>query len=196
MKLLLCCTKQPPYLYGNPFILKTEFDHYCLVKQKNAIFGEDNLLNGKIVAECDFEVEEIKNYTSREKGTFYSWYEYKGLNIGDEDCELLKDSCLTFDEISDYLLANNGYAIYIKNLHIFDEPRELKQYRKIISKISSSKYAYYVEQIDESPKNMMYVFDDEGEKKVLISIHPERLVKLLDGECTIILKKKVLKRMI
>lgn len=130
MKALLYCTKQPPYLvYGSEFINGSFIDKYCLTKgyskeQADKIWG---VLNGKIIGECDFAVEEIKNYTSREKGTFYSWYEFKGLNIGNEDCELLKNSCLTFDEISDYLLANNGKAVYIKNLYIFDEPRYLDE---------------------------------------------------------------------
>lgn len=52
MKLLLYCTKAKPYLREYPFSVKERF--YQLTD------FNFNTLNGKIVAECDFEVEEIE----------------------------------------------------------------------------------------------------------------------------------------
>ena len=52
MKLLLYCTKKKPYL--NDYT-KTEYCNEYVLMDKNV-----NALNGKIVAECDFEVEKIK----------------------------------------------------------------------------------------------------------------------------------------
>lgn len=206
MKALLYCTKNKPYLYGNPFILKTEFDHYCLEEQKNAIFGEHNLLNGKIAVECDFEVEGIKLNEYDD----YNFSHYSGMYFETETLqeeELCKQSGLTADELDEYLgLYKNkeihGCAIHIKNLHIFDEPRELAY-----STCDNDAY-YYSEKYDKkrkckvgyaittAPKNMCYVFDKNGNKYVFISIYPDQLCKALNGECTIIVKKTVLKGML
>lgn len=181
MKLLLYCTKNKPYLIqgfarpyhtidtSNPFNYKWGLINY---KSQNA-------LNGKIVAECDFEVEEIKYYNSQEKNTHYEWFEFKGLNVGDEDCELLKNSCLTFSELFNYL-DKGGYAIHIKNLHIYDRPRDLFYYTCV-----------------KGPRNMQYVYSayDKNEN-ALISIQPQWLCKILNGKKTIEVRRKVLKGMI
>lgn len=57
--------------------------------------------------------------------------------------------------------------------------------------------------LQKAPQNMMRVYDpweiDEngvGEAYVLISIHPEWICKILNGEKTIEVRKKVLKEMI
>ena len=126
-------------------------------------------------------------------------YEYNNLDIINEKCELLSNSCLNWEELDDYLCANNGYAIHIKNLKIFDEPRELSDYYDI--HIKSHLY--------NAPQNMMYCYDyiktKQGltgvcnghyVKKILISIHPEWLCKILNGEKTIEFRKKVLKEML
>ena len=82
MKLLLYCTKAKPYLIGR------NTDKYYLDKggQYSIMDSRDFIHNGKIVAECDFEVEEIKYHSSTKKNTHYEWFEFKGLNVGNEDC--------------------------------------------------------------------------------------------------------------
>lgn len=57
MKILLYCTKSKPYLIGR----KYSSNKYYLVKDNSFMDARDYIHNGKIVAECDFEVEEIKN---------------------------------------------------------------------------------------------------------------------------------------
>ena len=43
----------------------------------------------------------------------------------------LEKSCLTYDEIANYIGANkNGYAWHISDLKIYDEPKELGRFRK------------------------------------------------------------------
>lgn len=229
MKLLLYCTKAKPYLLRN---IENKFSTIEQIKKDWLIDsnGKTAENNGLILAECDFEVEEIKRFTTIEKGTHYAWYEYKGLNVGNEDCELQNKSCLTFNELSDYLLDKSGYAIHIKNLRIFNKPRELyelkspKMFNKFtedlrqayiddakISERITEGYAdehecannveltydieYVVYGLKKAPQNMMYVYDDV-EKKVLISIRPEWLCKILNGEKTIEVRKKVLKGML
>ena len=162
MKLLLYCTKAKPYLQVNRYVCPNEFDRYILdKKQWYSPFGEPlEKLNGKIVAECDHEVEEIKYR--------YDTSAYKCNNINDYyytntlNFEQLEErSCLTNKDLLNCLGQKVGYAIHIKNLHIFDEPREL----------------------DNKPC-------------VLISIRPEWLCKILNGEKTIVVRKKVLKEML
>lgn len=69
--------------------------------------------SGKVVARfwCD-KVEEILIEPFGE--------EYK-----DYEIELCKKSCLSFVELNKYLQGENGYAIHITKLEIFDKPMEL-----------------------------------------------------------------------
>ena len=85
-----------------------------------------------------------------------------------------------------------GYAIHIKNLHIFDKPRELNEY--------ADNKGY---NIKKAPQNMMYAckyshtsWNDIFDYYILISIRPEWVCKILNGEKTIEVRKKVLKEML
>ena len=92
---------------------------------------------GKVVARfwCD-KVREIYNYEtiSREltigEITFRS-YDRKIYN----EKELCKKSCLSSEELYDYLNDQNGYAIHISKLEIFDKPKELCEFKRCIGKI-------------------------------------------------------------
>lgn len=121
-KLLLGCNKVGPYLYKTPkTMVEKYFGNYHT--QLNKAVLNDNCLNGKIVAECDFEIEEIKLKTN----SYEAWFETKTLN----EEQLREKSCLRVDELYNYLKPNDtGYAMHIKNLHIFDEPREVGVYSR------------------------------------------------------------------
>jgi len=118
----------------------------------------------------------------------------------------------------DYLKGFNGYAIHIKNLKIFDEPKELSEYSKNVEHHKCDecleecrkhcKYYYAKNNITQTinkgciqysilykVNNMMYVFDLE-EKKILIPLHLEELCRILNAEQDIIIRKKVLKEML
>lgn len=128
MKLLLYCDKlKTCCLYKHfkrEYFISNTYDKLCT-------------LNGLIVAECDFKIEEIKeNY---------------------------------------FLRGKTAYFIRIKNLHIFDDPKEL---------------------IGNGPQNMCYCYDISGNKNILITIKPKLLCKILNNEETIIVRKAVLKRML
>ena len=187
MKLLLYCTKSKPYLIGSK---DAPYKYYLDKGGKDSVMdARDFIHNGKIIAECDFEVEEIKREImtgiyecSWIKPSKYDWY---------FDKDLLDKSCLSKDMLCDYLDGNTGYAIHIKNLNIFDKPRKLNFYHNAPILMCL---------LENAPQNMMYVYDYKGgtrfEKKVLISIRPEWLCKILNGEKTIEIRKKVLKEMI
>ena len=210
MKLLLYCTKGKK---------QGELLAKDLVSNKWKLwYGTYNAVNGKIVAECDFEVEEIK-------------YHFGYYNMGDWfECYILENACLNYKELDDYLQASKnydekkivkpcGYGIHIKNLHIFDKPKELKDLEPK-REIHQCIHGNFI--IDEeleipikAPQNMMRVKlrksyyngiatsnddinanEETLEDYILISIRPEWLVNILNGEKTIEVRKKVLKEMI
>ena len=170
MKLLLYCTKAKPY------IMKYNDGKY---KEIASFYNKQDLatcdlLNGKIVAECDFDVEEIE-MLGDETNIYYG---------------VEREACLTTEQIENYLGYDNdykGYAINIKNLHIFDKPYELGK-----ALIYNFNTQYIVE---KAPQNMMKVYNRAGECHILISIKPEWLCKILNGEKIIEVRKKVLKEM-
>ena len=189
MKLLLYCTKSKPLLWDNRSFKKymeekgIEEPSFITSNDMQTSFVAD-LLNGKIVAECDFEVEEIKELGGGEGLLFYT----KTL-----DClEIVKKACLKTEELADYLYKeyedSKGYAIHIKNLNIFDKPRELQNYVK-----KAKNGTYWM--LDKAPQNMMACYKQNKEKYILISIRPEWVCKILNGEKTIECRKRVLKEM-
>lgn len=226
MKLLLYCTKAKPYLWDNKefceFIQKEEGviePRYVLgnkVSKKEAIKRnccEAINLNGKIVAECDFEVEEIIEYLDN----CYNTETLGGF-------ALQSRSCLNAIELDNYLKNKGGYAIHIKNLHIFDGPKELSEYYTrikykdrlndykgtdvIFPAVKTRENLYervydcvYCKKLEKASQNMqkIVVFNketNEYEYAILISIQPEWLCKILNGEKTIEVRKKVLKEML
>ena len=193
MKLLLYCTKAKPYLYfaqesRTLMEIDNSFEGYKITN-KNV----DDYLNGKIVAECDFEVEEIKPEKYWHSTEDFD-YIYNTGTIYYED--LLKKSCLMDYELDDYLgCEDKGYAIHIKNLHIFDKLRELSDY--LNNKYWNSHFGN--DSVSKAPQNMMRVYklkDIKWEEYILISIQPQWLCKILNGEKTIEVRKKILKEMI
>lgn len=182
MKLLLYCTKAKPCL--RDYRGKAIYDRFVTSPSDRPFTSDDTqpILNGKIVAECDFEVEDLRIVEDDPLGAY--WYETKTLC----ENEVLEKSCLTSDELYEYLGDyNEGYAIHIKNLHIFDKPKELSEYSKRIGRGD-------FQVLGNAPQNMMYVYDN-GVKKILISIQPQWLVRILNHEKTIEVRKKILKEM-
>lgn len=206
MKCYIYCTK-------SKFTLYKQFSGYDNEgKMQNIIYHLTKALggfplNGKIVAECDFEVEEIKPCISPIDKKPYAYFTREL-----ERWELVEHGCLSFEQLDDYLKGKNGYALHIKNLHIFDTPKELEDfttrtpvdYDSIIcdsctnfnSDCKKCRYSYDYQQVIKAPKNMMKVCEWDIEDKVLISIRPEWLCKILNGEKTIEVRKKVLKEML
>lgn len=200
-KLLLYCTKGKPYLTYDIDINKI----YYFIDE---LYDYQNTLNGKIVGECDFEVSEIKR-----KNTIGDWYCYENQE------DIWEQAKLGVNDFFKYLEGKNGYAIHIKNLHIFDEPKELKDLepkREIHQCIHGNSIIDEELEIPiKAPQNMMRVKlrksyydgipvsnddinanEETLEDYILISIHPEWLCKILNGEKTIEIRKKILRDMI
>ena len=196
IRLLLYCCKQPHKLFNTDkgFVL-TDFELGDFYKDKT-------LLNGKIVAECDFEVEKISGIRVFDRELGKTIFAYSG-NISREKLE--NRSCLNARQLTNYLNENNGYAIHIKNLHIFDESKELSDYVKkldynaIYTSLDNCPFGTGYIEIKNAPQNMMRVWVYEDGKWVmyiLISVRPEWLFLELKGEKTIEVRKRVLKEML
>lgn len=94
---------------------------YCTKDKEYAnLINRGGFLTGMVVARfwCD-KVEEIL-FDLAEKEWFTDTLEEK---------ELLKESCLSQEELDDYLQAKNGYAIHITKLEIFDKPKEISEFK-------------------------------------------------------------------
>lgn len=181
MKALFYTTKQPPYLVKRHIL--TDMPPVYLTVKENV----EDKLNGKIVAECDFEVEKINVID----GAFTT----HTLN----EKELLNKSCLTFHQMFDYFANtfNYGYAIHIKNLKIFDIPRDLDDYFTRPKKMNTlNGYSYVSSSIDKAPQNMMYCVDENENEYILISVRSNWMCKIANKEKTIEVRKSVLKEML
>ena len=192
LKLLLYCCKEKPYLYKTDDTMIEKMDGDYHIQLNKAVLNE-NCLNGKIVAECDYEVSTHNWYN--DYNLFEKLYYQENMMFNNEN------SCMSSRELVSYLGNNNlkkdFYAIHIKNLHIFDEPKELSEYFTKEKKMNTlDGYNWVCESIDRAPKNMVYAYDNGGNKYILISIKPQYLRKILNGEKTIEIRKKVLKEML
>lgn len=201
IKGLLYCTKTKPYLVDER---KMRYHNFVLGDSSVLKSNEKDLvLNGKIVAECDFDVEkielvEIPDYAGDECHTFVydvlADMQTKNLS----EAQLLERSCLSQEKLYTYLdrggtVEDYGYALRIKNLHIFDEPKELSNYH--ISYFNKEFNMMREKHIEKAPQNMCRAFDIK-DTYILISIQPQELCRILNGEQTILIKKKVLKEML
>lgn len=77
---------------------------------------------------------------------------------------------------------------------MFDEPKELKDYsRRLFGRIPDGDFQV----LGKAPQNMMKCCEIQYmvEDYILISIRPQWLCKILNGEKTIEVRKKVLKEM-
>lgn len=86
---------------------------------------------GKVVGEfiCD-------KITSFGFDTYYHTLTHRhgGYNVSLEECseqELYNKSCLSFADIYKYIGEHYGYAWHISNLRVYNEPKELSEFKKI-----------------------------------------------------------------
>lgn len=101
--------------------------------------------------------------------------------------EDLKKICLSPQQLLDYIkLGKDGYTLHLSNLKIFDKPKELEEFYKD---------SLLKERIYKAPQNMCHIYDSKGNVYILISIKPEWLCKILNGEKTIEVRKKIVREL-
>lgn len=79
------------------------------------------IANGKVIAEfqCN-EIEIIKSIREKRNGSSYQYHELND--------RILKQSCLTEEQILDYTNGKDLYGWHIDNLKIYDKPKELSEF--------------------------------------------------------------------
>ena len=187
LKLLWYCTKNKPYLFD---CYQGTLERCAYVTSYSKSFkNKDYVLNGKIVAESDFEVEEIK-LLGDELSIYYGVEER---------------ACLTRGQIEDYFGYENdyeGYAIHIKNLNVFDKPKELNEFYSHDDSYDNMFGCFFEDQpkyipLKKAPRSMKYVYNKDGSQRyILISAHPEGLCRILNKIKDIDVRKRVLKEML
>lgn len=202
IKSLIYCTKA---LKKGAYLVN--YLGYRFVKMEENEKAKFDILNGKIVAECEVETEEIEDKVSYFDSWFNEGHHTKTLS----NKELEKCSCLSYQDLIKYLGDGEpneviGYALHISNLKIFDKPLELKDtYTRECNWNKCSRCEYGKEgkincctidiPLSRAPQNMMWVWHN-GERKVLISIRPQHLCNILNRRKTIEVRKKILKGMV
>ena len=196
MKLVICCTRAKPYLIqgaakpmhtldaNNPFNFNW--------KLVNKDFYNDRL-NGKIVVECDFEVEKIFYGETNENRFLYPEpyipYDYHTNRL--TETQLCYKSKLDINTLNEYLKWKNGYAIHIKNLHIFDKPKELFDYSRIIETPYGEEPDEDIKKISKTMIQCCYLENDIWKKAFMLPRTSEELCKILNGEQTTIILKRI-----
>lgn len=205
-KVLLYCTKSTPYLVKDDYSNENKPVYFTHYKEP----GSCGLpLNGKIVAECEVETEELQ----------CACVPYRNKNnLGYEhyiDNGVYKVNWSSKDSINDNL-DGDGVVFerndkYIDTMLKNDDlskmcllPQQLYDYVGLGNKF----YALHVKKlktfdskpltdygVNKAPQNMMRAYKD-GQTYILISIRPEWICKILNRKKTIEVRKKVLKEMI
>jgi predicted transcriptional regulator len=190
MKMLLYCVKAKPML--RDYRGKAIYNRFVISPNDRPFTSDDTqpILNGKIVAECDFEVDKLTNC-----GTSFMIMKYDDLQESYRYTnKVARGSCLDYTDLRRYLGTNDGYAIHIKNLHIFDKPIDIRNYYNIAPRTMQD--CMNQRTLVKAPQNMCNAYDVYKNHYIVISIQPQWLCKILNGEKTIEVRKKVLKGMI
>lgn len=192
VKALIYCTKAKPQLvkHNNGYNLNNLPKCNWELKEY-----EEVELNGKIVCECEIDTEEIECV----RADFNDFIEYHYITKHLQEKELIKRSCVDFPKLQNYLRLNNGYALHLSNVkeRVMDLSRCYSQWQ--VDHLNVEEYFIHIKGIEKAPQNMQWVYilnhEDKLEKRLLISVRPEWVCKILNGEKDIEVRRKVLKGM-
>lgn len=146
-----------------------------------------NRANGKVIGEfvCD-KIDEYRTEFYEDEETYQEirevWFDedydypvedYRIITTNERenpsDCKLLKNACLTFDEVKKYVGYGDGkfYAWHISELKIYDKPKELREFytlcepNKRTKKCDRCEYAFCTvlgkKPVTRAPKSWCYV---------------------------------------
>jgi len=122
--------------------------------------------------------------------------------------KLMNKCCVDYFKLEEYLKPNwgkeddlqnldtVGYVIYINNLEIFNEGKEISNFHRIENVNDTNFYEndYRYIPITNSPRNMMYAYDNE-ERKIIIPVSSEEMCRIANGEQTTLVRKIILNEM-
>lgn len=141
------CTKGKPYLVRR---LKNYIDLTYYYDLKNEKIEDNKVyttLNGKVVGK--FWFDEYDTINSDGTGNYYN-------NNPIQD--IINKSCLTYEQLLDYGKGKPLYAWHIKDLTIFDRPRELKEYVKWNKETKWTPDMNWIP-VQHAPQRMTYVYE-------------------------------------
>ena len=108
------------------------------------------IANGKVVAEYTInEIEVIKSIREKRNGSSYQYHELND--------RILKQSCLTEEQILDYTNGNDLYAWHIDNLKIYDKPKELSEFSTTLHRMKGKQTRYTFHLLQRPPQSWCYV---------------------------------------
>ena len=129
------CSKVDVYKLNGKVVARFWFDETYYIKQAVNVYGD--------------ELNQISIYDNKS----YGWKTPK------EQQEILKQLCLTEQEVLDYAKGKGANAWNIKQLEIFDKPKELGEFYKLsVGKVESA----YI-QLDKAPQSWQFVYTKELE---------------------------------
>lgn len=210
-KILLCCGKGDKYLVQgeaktthdgdvhNPFNFNWE-----LVDKGY----ETESLNGKIIAEANWELDDIEyifkiNYNSFGVDEYFVCKKF-------EDTNLLRESRSTITELCDKLDIENdpcGNVIFVEDLHAYIRPHNISECLKIKKGMRDMCYGYFNPSLEGDtfnylksiPKRIQKVWlaeYDQIKPYFIITVSPEEACRILNGKQTAIVTRELPKEMI
>lgn len=188
-KVLIYCTKGEAdhhllEVYSDETYTKTEYEYDYFV----AADWQDYCLDGKIVAECEVDCEEI-----------YGNYLFSTDTLS--AIELEEKSCLSQLQLFNYLKGKTGYALHITNLRPFARPLELSEVYSIKDIGGGFLITRPLTKATQSMQRVSicsceYGFAPSQEDiRILISCSPKECANILNGIQTSLVRKKILKGM-
>lgn len=145
-KVYVYCTKGknklkriPCHYVGHP---NKETSTYKII---NLSYNTNEIVNGKVVAE--FMLKKVDKFSVFENGSVQNW-----------NCFDLEKSCLTYDEIADYIgYGKTGYAWHIDNLKVYDKPKELSEFSTTLHRMKGKEFRYTSHLLQRPPQSWFYV---------------------------------------
>lgn len=145
----------PKYLENEPiecYIYCSKGTKYKLYKNSHNKYwvnkNSENYLNGKVVAK----------FTLKKVEKIYFGEDY--WKATDEPINILEKACLSARDITRYL-NGEGYAWHISDLVIFDEPKELSDFKHCTEKTciygKCHKYMHCLKTLTKAPQSWCYV---------------------------------------
>lgn len=132
-KVYIYCTKDPkntiaPFCFADGWHYKIYNDKTSYANGCIANIGED--VNGKVVGEFTLNYwvkfrlyPENKIVQWREESDWTRFFEK------DSERRSIKAGCVPYKQLKQYLNNKDGYALYIDDLKIYDQPKELSEFK-------------------------------------------------------------------
>lgn len=162
-KVYIYCTKNSQHFALVQGGGTVELFHTCDYRSAIVVGGE--IANGKVIGEfvCD------KIYNLQEHVAYGGLYYYNDQD-GMPNTELIKKTCLSNFEIDDYGKGKPLYGLHISQLKLYDEPKELSEFKKGCNDMFDPQFGSYCVYCEEKcnikrpPQSWCYVEEQDDDK--------------------------------